>query len=157
MAGDSARPLPDLEARRAALIELANAALDTAVRRDGREVTWAGLEEQRRAARRNPTLGLDPDRLATAFLVGGMDRIPDPQWAQVRSLAAITGARFAVVPAAARITGAPGSLTASFIMVLIDVRTGGVMFRARATGRAMATIEAALASAAGTVIASHFH
>jgi hypothetical protein len=117
-----------------------------------------GLEEQRRAARRNPTLGIDPDQFATEYLLGStVDRIPDPLWGQVRSLGAITGARFAVVPAAARIAGTTGSLTASYIMVVVDVRTGTVMFRARSTGRPMATAEAALASAAGTVIATPLH
>src|SRR4051794_14354815 len=59
VAGDSAHPLADLEPRRPALLAFANAALDAALRRDGREVSWLGLEEQRRAARRNPTLGIE--------------------------------------------------------------------------------------------------
>jgi hypothetical protein len=156
--GDSTGSLPDLEARRAALLLDANSALDTAVRATGRGVTWMGLEEQRRAARRNPTLGLDPDQFATAYLVGSeADRIPDPLWGQVRSLGAITGARFAVVPATVRIAGTSGALTASYIVVVADIRTGTVMFRARATGRPMATAEAALASAARTVIATPLH
>ena len=156
--GDSAAPLPELDAHRPALLDMANAALDTALRRDGRDVNWMGLAEQRQAARRSPTLGLDPDRFATAYLFDPkVDRVPDPLWGQVRSLAAITGARFAVVPSAVKITGAQGALTASFIMVVADARTGSVMFRARATGRPMATAEAALASAAATVIASPLH
>jgi hypothetical protein len=156
--GDSTGPLPELEPRRAALLQEANAALDTAVRLTGRGVTWMGLEEQRHASRRNPTLGIDPDQFATSYLLGStVDRIPDPLWGQVRTLGAITGARFAVVPAAVRIAGAAGTLTASYIMVVADVRTGAVMFRARATGRPMATAEAALASAAGTVIAAPLH
>lgn len=156
--GDSTGTLPDLELRRAALLLSANSSLDTAVRLNGRGVTWMGLEEQRHAARRNPTLGLDPDQFATSYLIGStVDRIPDPLWGQVRSLGAITGARFAVVPAAVRIAGVAGSLTATYIVVVVDVRTGTVMFRARATGRPMASAEAALASAAGTVIATPLH
>jgi hypothetical protein len=156
--GDSSGVLPDLEPRRAALLQEANATLDTAVRLNGRGVTWMGLEEQRRAARRNPTLGIDPDQFATSYLMGStVDRIPDPLWGQVRSLGAITGSRFAVIPAAVRIAGTAGALTASYIVVVADVRTGSVMFRARAIGRPMASAEAALASAAGTVIASPLH
>jgi hypothetical protein len=156
--GDSTGTLPDLEPRRGALLREANSALDTAVRLNGRGVTWMGLEEQRRAARRNPTLGVEPDQFATAYLVGStVDRIPDPLWGEVRSLGAITGARFAVVPAAVRIAGTAGVFTASYIVVVADVRTGNVMFRARATGSPMASAEAALASAAGTVIAAPLH
>ncbi len=156
--GDSTGTLPDLEPRRGALLQEANSALDTAVRLTGRGVTWMGLEEQRRAARRNPTLGIEPDQLATAYLVGStVDRVPDPLWGQVRSLGAITGARFAVVPAAVRVSGTSGAFTASYIVVVADIRTGNVMFRARATGRPMATAEAALVSAAGTVIAAPLH
>jgi len=117
-----------------------------------------GLEEQRRAARRNPTLALEPSQFATAYMEGAdVDTVPDPLWGQLRTLGAITGARFAVVPAAARIAGSPGALVASYIIVVADVRTGGVLFRARATGRPSATPEAALVSAAGTVIATPLH
>ena len=81
VAGDTAKPLPDLEARRGALLDTANVVLDSALRRDGREVVWMGLDEQRRAARRNPTLGIDPDRLATSELFPPQtDRVPDPLW-----------------------------------------------------------------------------
>jgi hypothetical protein len=156
--GDSTGVPEDLGARRSALVEAANSALDTALRRDAREVRWVGLDEQRRAVRRNPTLGLDPEHFPTHYMIGGdVDRVPDPLWGQLRALAAITGARFALVPAAAKFAGPPGALTASLIIVVADVRTGGVMFRARATGRPMATAEAAIASAAGTVIATPIH
>ena len=156
--GDSAQPLPDLETRRSALLESANALLDSAVRRDGREVNWMGLEEQRRAARRNPTLGLEPDRFATSYLIGArMDKVPDPLFAQLRSMAAMTNARFAVVPAGVRITGTAGAYTASYILVVADARTGKIMLRIRTTGRPAATAEAALASAAAMAIVSPLH
>src|SRR5512132_1898672 len=40
VAGDSLHPMPDIEARRSAILGQAYAALDTAIRRDGREVNW---------------------------------------------------------------------------------------------------------------------
>src|SRR5437867_408309 len=90
--GDSTGVPSDLEARRSALVEVAYSALDTALRRDAREVTWVGLDEQRRAVRRNPTLGLEPERFPTHYMVGGdVDRVPDPLWGQLRTLGAITG------------------------------------------------------------------
>jgi hypothetical protein len=117
-----------------------------------------GLDEQRRIARRNPTLGLEPDNFATQYLFGSrVERIPDPLWAQVRSLAAMTSARYVVVPAAVRIAGAPGALTATYVMVLADARSGSVLARTRAVGRAAATPEAALTLAAGAVVLTAIH
>jgi hypothetical protein len=147
--GDSASPLPELETRRTALLEIAYAALDTAVRRDARDAHWMGLEEQRSAARRAPTLNLEPDRLNTVYLVGRDVRgVPDPLWAELRTLAALTGARMAVAPAAAKIGGRPGAYVASYVLVVADTRVGQVIWRSRATGLPAATPEAAFASAA---------
>lgn len=152
--GDSASRLPDLEPRRTALLEAAYAALDSALRRDAREVQWMGLEEQRRVARRSPTLNLSPDRLPTAYLVRrGEQGIPDPLWAELRTLAALAGARLAVAPAAAKLAGTPGAYVASYLLVVVDTRVGQVIWRGRAVGVSAATPEAALRSAAGTVVA----
>lgn len=156
--GDSGQLLPEVEANRTALLVAANAALDSAVRRDAREVNWMGLDEQRRAARRNPTLNLEPDRFGTAYVIGAhTERIPDPLFGQLRSLAAVTSARYAVVPAGVRIGGTPDALVASFVLVVADARTGQVLLRFRATGRAAPTAAAALANAASSVIASPLH
>lgn len=153
VAGDSSDPLPAVNARRAALLEVANAALDTAVRRDAREVNWMGLAEQRRMARRSPTLGVDPDRLPTSYLVAPrITRVPDPLWAGIRTLVAMTGARMAIVPAAVRLTGHPDALIAEYVLVIVDARTGEVLWRGRSVGGASPTAEAALASAAGAAV-----
>lgn len=157
--GDSSQPLADIEVQRTRLLAVANAAIDTALRRDGREVAWLGVEEQRRAARRNPTLGIEPEHFATQYLFDPMvDRIPDPLWAQVRSLAAVTSARYVMAPAAVKISGTPGALTAAYVMVLADARSGRVLARTRSVGRApVTTPEAALTLAAGNVIATVAH
>lgn len=156
--GDSASPLPELLARRTALVEAAYAALDTAVRRDAREVTWMGLEEQRHFAHRNPTLGLDPDRFATAFLINPeLDRIPDPLWSQIRVMAAVAGARFALVPAGVKLAGYPEAVVATYVLVLADTRTGTVLWRGRVSGPPARSAEAALAVTAGFVIATPLH
>ena len=153
VAGDSTDPLPAINAQRLALIEVANAAIDTALRRDARAINWMGLAEQRRVARRSPTLGVDPDRLPTVYLVGPrVQRVPDPLWAGMRTLVAMTGARMAIVPAVARITGHPGALTAEFMLVIVDARTGEVLWRGRSVGVPSPTAEAALASAAGAAV-----
>lgn len=153
--GDSGNPLLSLEPRRNELLQVANSVLDTALRRDGREVTWMGLEEQRRIARRNPTLGIDPDRLSTVELFSAQaERVPDPLFGRLRTLAAMAGARYALAPAAVKIGGTPEAMTASIVIVLVDARGGGVLFRARASGGPAPTAEQALARAAGVVIAS---
>ena len=155
LTGDS---VPDAEPHRNEWLAFSNAALDTALRRDAREVTWLGLDEQRRAAHRNPTLGLDPDHFATQYLFDPrVERVPDPLWAQLRSLAAVSSARYALVPAGVRIKGSAGSLTAAYILVLADARSGFVLSRIRAQGVPSTTAQAALTSAASTVIASPLH
>jgi hypothetical protein len=147
--------LPELAAQRAQLTTAAYVQLDSALRRDARDVEWQGLEEQRRTVHRNPTLGLEPDRFATAYLIEpSMGQVPDPLFAQIRTLAAITGARYAVIPAGARLTKATGGYRGEYVLVAADVRTGTVLWRGRAVGQPAATPEAALASAAGTVVAS---
>lgn len=147
--GDSVQAL---EAQRTGLLAAANAILDTALRRDAREVTWEGLPEQRRLTRRNPNLNIDPDRLPTSYLVGTrVAQTPEPLWSDIRMLAALVNARFAIVPAAVRIAGTPGAFTASYVLVAVDARTGVVVWRGRSDGHGI-TPEAALARAAAAAV-----
>jgi hypothetical protein len=156
--GDSTEPLPEIDVRRTALLAFANIALDSALRRDAREVTWLSVEVQRRAARRNPTLGIEPDHFATQYLFNpNVTRIPDPLWSQLRSLAAVSSARYVLAPAAVKLSGTAGALTASYVMVLADARSGSVLMRTRAVGHAAATPEAALTLAAGSVVVTTLH
>jgi hypothetical protein len=153
--GDSAGSLPQLETERTAILDIANSTLDTALRRDAREVEWQGLEEQRRAVRRNPTLNLNPDRLPTAYTAAAtVERIPDPLWSQIRTLAAVTGARYAVIPAAVRVTGRDSAFVGEYVIVGADARSGGIVFRARALGRPSRTLTAAFASASASLVAN---
>lgn len=152
--GDSARPLAELEARRHALVATANLQLDSAIRRDARDVNWYGLPEQRRAARGAPTLNLQPDNFQAAYLSDRRaEAVPDPLRAQLRSMAAMTGSRLAVIPAALRLqVGAEGT-TATIIVVVVDTRMGNVVWRGRVAGRPQPDAERAMASAASFVIA----
>lgn len=152
--GDTGRAVRELELGRAALLEYANAALDTALRRDARGVLWHGLAEQRRAARGAPTLGLQPDNLFTAPLADRrVEQVPDPLRSQLRSLAALTGARTAVVPVALRVRAAGEALVATFLLVAVDARLGTVLWRGSVSGGPAGSVEAAIASAAGSVVA----
>lgn len=153
--GDSTGPVTELEAQRSSMLVTANEEIDSALRRDARDINWMGLEEQRRTARRNPTLGLYPDRLPTSYLAGPeVERVPDPLWSTIRTLSAVTGARYAVVPAAVRVTGRPGAYVAEYVVVGADTRTGAVVFRGRALGRPAADLRTAFASAAATLVAT---
>ena len=78
--------------------------------------------------------------------------MPDPLWAELRTLAGLTGARMAVAPAAARITGRPGAYIVSYVLVVVDTRVGQVVWRSRSTGSPAATPEAAFASAASAAV-----
>jgi hypothetical protein len=144
---------PALAGRRSALLDAANAALDSALRQQARDVAWVGLAEQRRAMRRAPSLRVDPDRLPTVYLAPRrVESVPEPLWSQLRALAAITGARLAVVPAVVRIEGSAGQLGAMYLLAVADSRTGLVVWRGRVVGSRAASAEAALASAAGAVL-----
>jgi hypothetical protein len=151
--GDSANPLVELEPRRVALLQAANAALDTALRQRAPEVRWFGLAEQRQASRRAPALGLDPDHVPTAYLAGPrVEQVPEPLASTIRSLAALSGTRIAVVPAAARVSGRPGAYTATFVFAAVDARLNVVIWRGRTAGAPAETPEDALAGAARAAV-----
>lgn len=147
--GDSVGDVAD---RRVALMGVANAALDTALRVGAREVTWQGLAEQRRVMRRNPAMNVDPDRLPTSYLINAAEQVPEPLWSEIRTLAALTGARFAVVPAVARISGTTGAFVGTFVLVAVDARTGRIVWRGRSESAASPTAELALSRAAAAAL-----
>ena len=111
------------------------------------EVTWVLPEELRRAARRAPSVATDPDQMGTALLrVENVEIVPDPLRSQLRTLAAIAGGRYALIPAALlyrRTVGRSDSgtvhptspvATAELSVVMVDVRLGRVGWRTVARG-----------------------
>jgi hypothetical protein len=87
------------------------------------------------------------------LLVGRrVEGVPEPLWSELRQLAGLAGARLAVAPAAAKLTGGAGAYLASYLFVVVDVRLGRVVWRGRAQGAAAATPEAAFLRAASTAI-----
>jgi hypothetical protein len=152
--GDSAATNPDLVARRFGLAAVAGASLDSSLRQNARAVRWLGLAEQRRALRMAPALGIEPERLETAYLMGAkVQALSDPLWAQLRTLMGLTGARIAIAPAGVKIDRRGGMYTASYVLAMVDARSGQVAWRGRTDGTAAATPEAALLSAAGATVA----
>jgi hypothetical protein len=125
-----------LSPRRAAL-ERADSLIGDALTGRAPEVTWVLAPALRQAARRNAPVTTDPDQMATSLLRGGLQKIPDPLWSQMRTLTALAGERYALVPASLIFFPAPeGGGRAELTVVLADVRTGAIGFRtvARAMG-----------------------
>lgn len=119
------------------------------------EVTWVMPDELRRAARRSGGVAADPDQMGTAILrAERLADVPDPLRSQLRTLVALAGGRYALVPAALvyRVAGRPHgrmaerpdssagkraggqAATAELSVVLIDVRLGRVGWRTVARG-----------------------
>jgi hypothetical protein len=117
------------------------------------EVTWVGPTELRRAARRAPGIAPEPDQMGTAFLrADALIDVPDPLRYQLRTLAGLSGARFALVPAglvfrkaparsdtagAQHAASLPTVAVAELSIVLIDTRVGRVQWRTTARGEGL--------------------
>jgi len=156
--GDSAALNPELVNRRYGLLVLAGSVLDTALRQSAPAVRWLGLAEQRRALRMAPALGIEPDRLETAYLMGSkVESLTDPLWSQLRTLEGMTGARVAVAPAGVRIERRGTSFVATYVLVMADARTGRLQWRGRTDGAPAGTPEAALRSAAAAAVSGTAH
>jgi len=106
------------------------------------EVTWVGPAELRRVARRAAGIAAEPDQMGTSFLrAETLIDVPDPLRYQLRTLVALAGGRFALVPAGLVYRHAPGSpagvATAELSIVLIDARVGKVGWRTVARGEGL--------------------
>jgi hypothetical protein len=126
-----------LTPRRAAL-ERADSVLGDMLTSRSPEVTWVLPPELRQAARRGVGVASDPDQMATSLLrSSGLRQLPDPLWSQMRTLAAIAGDRYVLVPASLIFLPATGGATggqAEMTLVLADVRTGAIGWRTVARG-----------------------
>jgi hypothetical protein len=126
-----------LTPRRAAL-EQADSVLGDMLTSRSPEVTWVLPAELRQAARRGVGVTSDPDQMATSLLrSSGLRQIPDPLWSQMRTLTAIAGDRYVLVPASLFFLPATGDTTgglAEMTLVLADVRTGAIGWRTVARG-----------------------
>lgn len=111
------------------------------------EVTWVLPDEVRRQARRSPTFGSNPDQMATAVLRSErLVQVPDPLRSELRTLVALAGARYALIPTALiYLRATPDSLgttprsgaavaRAELSIVLVDARLGRVGWRTVARG-----------------------
>jgi len=119
----------------------------------GPEVDWVLPPELRKMARRSAGFVPDPDQMGQAALrAPKMNTVPDPLRSSLRSLLAIADARLVLVPASLGFLPEPdGQIRADLSLVLVDIRTGRVMWRSLAAGRGK-TPDEALHTALATVL-----
>jgi hypothetical protein len=119
----------------------------------GPDVKWVLPPELRKIARRSPTYAPDPDRMGQSMLrTKKADDVPDPLRTNLRSLMALVGGRFALVPAALVFLREPdGSVVAELSLALVDARLGKVAWRSLAWGKG-ATPQQALIAALDAVL-----
>lgn len=137
-----------LLADRRALLARADSVLGALITARAPEVTWVPPGDLRAAARRSAGVASDPDQIGTAILrADRLVDVPDPLRSQLRTLAALAGGRYALIPAALVYRRAGGQAggraeppkevppaTAELSVVLVDVRRGQVGFRTVARG-----------------------
>ncbi len=120
-----------LSPRRAALTH-ADSLLGETLTGRAPEVQWVLPPALRRAARRAGPVAVDPDQMGTSLLRGPkLGKLPDPLWRQMRSLTALAGERFALVPASLIFVPAKEGSggRAELTLVLADVRSGAIEWR----------------------------
>ena len=132
---------------RKAVLAAADSVLGALLKVRAPEVNWVLADEVRRQARRSPTFGTNPDQMATALLRSErLVDVPDPLRSELRTLVALAGARYALVPSAlVYLRAAPDTsgtapraagrvARAELSIVLVDARLGRVGWRTIARG-----------------------
>jgi hypothetical protein len=153
VADEAMAAVPPLDSRPVALA-WADSLVAAALQGRSPEVKWVLPAELRKLARRAPTVAPDPDRMGQSLLRGRkVEDVPDPLRNNLRSMMALVGGRFALVPAALVFLREPndGPVRAELSLALVDTRTGKVVWRSLAWGIG-ATPEQALVSALDTVL-----
>jgi hypothetical protein len=117
------------------------------------EVKWVSARRLRQMAHRNPGMVPDPDQMGQAILrAPKLSKVPDPLRGSLRSLTAITGGRYAMVPAAMGLARDPGGgFRADLSLALADSRSGAVLWRSATYGSGAGPGDA-IAAAIGAVL-----
>ncbi len=131
---------------------------------------WALPSALRRRLKRNPVLDVNPDRLAYQGLIkrpDARDQIYEPLHGELRTLAALFGTRYLMLPLLLRVeqfreeepadelTCPDGveSRRAELLFALIDIRRSAVMWHGTIQGGAVCPDSGALLASLATVIA----
>lgn len=116
---------------------------------------WVRASEVVRLARRNPTYAPDPHALALAQLANAERRpdtpIEDPLATQLRTLAALSDARYLLIPLQLRfdprqVDGKPAGARAVIELALIDARLAQLLWRGATSSGVTATFSPTLVS-----------
>ena len=142
---------------REAQLAWADSIIGEMLMRRGPEVDWVLPEALRAVARRAPATVTDPDRMGQAVMrASQVDRTPDPLRSYLRALSAMTNSRTVMIPAAVRFsTDSTGGVRAETVLVVVDTRNGGVMWRSRPVATA-STAAAALAATIAHILPDFF-
>ena len=94
------------------------------------EVNWKLPAQMRSLARRAPGIAADPDYMGQAALRNPeMDKVPDPLISNLRTLMAIAGGRYVLVPAALSFQhDSTGAVETHMNVAGVDTRLGTVVF-----------------------------
>jgi len=138
VAPDTSLARGELFRRRDRLLAWADSIIEDRLSARAPEVTWTFPEELRRVAQRAAGVVSDPDKMGQAVMrAEGLEIVPDPLRSQLRSLVAVAGGRFVFIPASVLFRQPePGTVEAHVMMVLVDARTGAVVWRSLARSRA---------------------
>ena len=133
-----------LPADRVARLGWADSIMADVLLERGPEVTWVFPDELRATARRAPATVTNPDRMGHALMrAQGIETVPDPLRAYLRSLTAMTNSRIVMIPAAVRFTvDSVAGVRAETVLVLADSRNGAVLWRSQPTATAATAHEA---------------
>lgn len=144
--------VPGMPAARMAQLTWADSVLAEALQAHGPEATWVFPPELRRVAKRGAGVVADPDRMTQAVMrFSNVSKVPDPLLSNLRGLIAMTNSRAVMIPAMWRITNTPEGAKVEATLVLVDARTGTVMWRSSPVATA-ATAGAALAATIARIL-----
>lgn len=116
-----------------AFLARADTAVELALAGRGLDGTWVFPPALRRSARRNPTYLSDPHtvRVAAAVMASTRKRdtpIAEPAASQIRALAAVSDARFALIPLELRFEASGALSTATLRWAVVDARVAQVVW-----------------------------
>jgi hypothetical protein len=127
-----------------------------------RGVAWPTPADVERAARRNPTYSPDPHRLAVNALLAGRrppqdGAVADPLASQLRTIVALSDARYVVVPSEVRVErDAAGAARAVLRLVLVDARAAQLRWAGDVASEPAAAAAPVLSPAAAATLAARF-
>ena len=101
------------------------------LRKRGVNTNWVFARQLTQSADRNGGLAGDPRNLAAQGIrrnPAGDTPLPEPLSSQIRTLASLTSARFAVLPIETRVDTRNGARKASVRILLIDTRTARILW-----------------------------